>query len=631
MKISFANDCDFLTRQSFEEVHQFMRSLSLDVGDSFWLFDPSGGDMALFTHDTSHPGPQHSWLLDRINEGTLDVLHSAGSFGSRFNNGFRPSRAEIAKALDYLAKHARVPAIHTNHGDSQNIQNVGTAGRESYHEGDRPDSDAYCLDLYQDYGVRYFWLDSGIHRDPLTPYRVVQSQRCNDGSTIKTFVRFLSPMVEWSPNGQNFAEQLDLSCMRSLVSNHQPTIFYTHWGAHHQGRTAVIPTTHALTDSSRSALERFVLELQEQYIEIVRLESMLDDCDRQPVSDEVQRIGLALVRKEESKQDNFYFNQYGKHGLSYFQRRIDGLNVGGSKALDAGCGVGQWSYALMDHFEEVHGVEVNQEALEILRALRELVGSDSSPVFHEQSIENLAFDSNEFEFIFCYGVIFCADIRASLEEFHRTLRDNGQLYVCLNGDGWYEYLIDERFRDVRAEDVITYIQPLFNALVARCGGERAFSSALQPHQAFISNLSISPVDLRRLLLEELSPLMKEEVIPLLHTYSDRIVSGLGVLTRDFLVNYKTSTRRTFWGNRRRPPLRPMSVNDFFPRMGVGSSNRPFQPGEFEDLLRLHGFQMTAWGSDGALSDDELVAPIYEPTFNDHISVWECLASRIPHL
>lgn len=619
-----------MTRKSFEEVHSFMSSLSLDVGDSFWLFDPSGGDMALFTHDCNHPGPQHSWLLDKLNDGTIDVLHSAGSFGSRFNKGFTPSRVEIGKALEYLAKHAPVPRIHSNHGDDQNIQNIGVEGQMAYHQGDLLQSSTYCLDLFRDYGVKYFWLDTGIQRSLNKPYRVVRSQRCRDGSTIKTFERFLSPQVNWSPNAQNFAEQLSSSILAFSVEFDQPLIFYTHWGAHHDERHAFSPRDFTLTASSRRAIEDFVLEINSRNLKVGRLEELLVQCENQDPMTEVQRIGLALVKDEETKRDNFYFNQFGKYGLNYFCRRIQGLGVSGSKALDAGCGVGQWSYALMDHFEEVHGVEVNQEALEILRELRELVGSDASPVFHAQSIEKLSFVSNEFDFIFCSGVVFNTDIRASLEEFQRTLRDNGQLYVCLNGDGWYEYLVDERFRDVRAEDVITYIQPLFNALVARCGGERAFSSALRPHQAFISNLSISSVDLRRFLIEELSPLMKEEVMPLLHTYSDRVVSGIGLLTRDFLVHYKTPARQSFLDNRRRFPSRPMSVNDFFPRMGVGSTNRPFQPGEFEDLLRLHGFQMTTWGSDGALSDDVLVKPIYEPIFNDHISVWECLASRNPH-
>ena len=107
-----------MTRRGFEEVHGFFDELNLPVGDSFWLFDPSGGDMGLFTHDLTHPGPQHAWLLEQISSGVIDVIHSAGSYGARFNRGYRPDRSKIEKALVYLDKHAVVPKIWTNHGDA---------------------------------------------------------------------------------------------------------------------------------------------------------------------------------------------------------------------------------------------------------------------------------------------------------------------------------------------------------------------------------------------------------------------------------------------------------------------------------------------------------------------------------
>jgi len=36
------------------------------------------------------------------------------------------------------------------------------------------------------------------------------------------------------------------------------------------------------------------------------------------------------------------------------------------------------------------------------------------------------------------------DLKRALSEFHRVLKPDGQLYVCLNGDGWYKYYIEER-------------------------------------------------------------------------------------------------------------------------------------------------------------------------------------------
>ena len=630
MRISFCNDCDLMTRAGFEQVHAVLGSLGMPAGDSFWLFDPSGGDMALFTYDVEHPGPQQSWLLDQLNAGTIDVLHSAGSYGERFNRGFRPQRSQIERALEYLAKHARVPRIWTNHGDVMNTQNIGGSIPSEHHHGDQPGSPEYCLDLLVAHGVTYFWLDRLLSRDPDEPYRVVAAETARDGRSIMTFTRYCSPQVAWSPNGQNFDQQLDEPGIGMLVRNRQDTVLYTHWGCHHTERHAHAPNGEALTRASRLALERLSRQLSDSGVTVTRL---LEVLEQRPADvDELQRVGSIVVRDEVQQSDTFYFNQFHKHGAGYFSDRIAGLAVSGRRALDAGCGVGQWSFALREHFDEVYGVELAEAPLGHARRIARAMRVDY-PEFTQGSIEQLPFPAGHFDFVFCYGVLFVTNVDRTLAEFARVLQPGRHAYVCLNGDGWYEYLCDERFKDQPVDSVWPFAEPLWNALVARLGGEARFD-ALWDTGDVLREPSLSDPERVRADLVRLGRSATSELTSLLEGYSDRVIMLLGWLLRRHrgVISSRQRSRRGMWAALSKGlglRERTLDLQDEFPSAGIGASNRPFTPDEFKRLVRRHGFEMVAHGPDAALSSKTRpVRPIYDGVFNGHDSVWECLLERV---
>lgn len=629
--LSFCSDCDLMTRRGFEEVHAFFGSIDLPCGDSFWLFDPSGGDMGLFTFDVDHPGPQHAWLLDKISAGILDVIHSAGSYGERFNQGYRPSRDQIEKALAYLKRYAVVPRIWTNHGDSFNTQNIGGAHPALHHQGDLLGSDTYCLDVLRNYGIEYFWLDRLIWRDSKLPYRLTATERCRDGNEITTFMRYLAPAVDWSPNGQNFPDQLRASEFQNLAANRQDTVLYTHWGCHHEGRTAMFPQGDSLTRQSRNAILSLVQQFGMLDLRVVRLPELLDKHRGRPVHEEIQRIGAVVVRPEKEKQDCFYFNQYAKHGLDYFRRRLKGMGVSGRRALDAGCGVGQWSYAMCELFEEVKGVEMNPDALVYLDQISSGLRLTGGPSFVHGSIESLPYDDEYFDFILCYGVLFCTSFRRSLQEFSRVLSRGGRAYVCINGDGWYEYLIDERFRD-RADDfLLPFAEPIWNALVARVGGESNFTKLIRTAQdvsfSWRDVNSVRAVHVRA--VEDVAP----EHAVLVREYSERVIGLLGELSRrqlDLVPEAVSERRPSFrcliskiWPDKIKTHT-PNADVPYLPMDGIGSRNRALLPQEFASMAELFGLRMVEHGGDSALCKDEGVSSIYASTFNRHDSVWECL-------
>ena len=619
-----------MTRAGYEEVHAYLAQLGMPAGDSCWLFDPSGGDFGLFTHDVQHPGPQHHWLLDEIAAGRIDILHSAGSYGAQFNRGYAPQRDEIARALDYLAAHAGVPRIWTNHGDACNRQNIGGRYPSAHHEGDLPGSDSYCLDLLEAHGVKHFWLDRLVVRDEHAAYRVVADERCRDGRTIATFQRFLSSTVEWSPNAQNFADQLRSDHFDAFVANEQDVVLYTHWGCHHEGHRAFTPQGEVLTRASRTALEQFAARASAGTIRIVGLGELLAANAARPHPREIQRLGAVTVRTEADKADTFYYNQFHRHGFEYFRERIRGLEVQGHRALDAGCGVGQWTYALRERFDVAHGIELNADALHAVAALRRGLRDDGGPVFTKGSIEALPYADASFDLVFCHGVLFCARMRRTLLEFARVLAPGGQAYLCINGDGWYDYLCNERFKDLSDEAVLPYAEPIWNALIGRVGGVERYRELASTALVDVRWDEVASV--RRAFLEAfVSPTV--ELPALFVAYSDRTIRLLGVLARRDLERNAVragglaGTLRSLhraWSSTRTLPTVPSAAD--FPLDGLGAANRAILPDEMKVLAQLVGLELTQHAPEAGLSGPAM-RPIHQASGTGLLSVWECLVRK----
>lgn len=112
--------------------------------------------------------------------------------------------------------------------------------------------------------------------------------------------------------------------------------------------------------------------------------------------------------------------------------------------LDAGFGMGQWMYCLSQLNHHVEGIEYSQVRCDSVRTIFDML--DVTNVNLKQgSIEELPYSDNQFDSIFCYGVIFITDFKRSLREFHRVLKPGGKLYVTGNGLGWYLHLLlDQR-------------------------------------------------------------------------------------------------------------------------------------------------------------------------------------------
>lgn len=666
---AFCSDCDFMTWEGYREVHSVLDSLKLPAGDSFWLFDPSGSDMALFTYDLKHKGPRHDELLEEIVTGRIDVLHSAGSYGAKFNMGFRPERTLVAGALEYLAKNGATPKIWSNHGDLFNTQNIGGSAPAAHHRGDLPDSEVFILDLLLEFGIEFFWLDRLLFGNSSDVYRVVGQEKSRSGHTINTFARFYG--LQSSPNAQNLGDQLSAVNLANFSANRQSTILYQHWGCHHdQSNAAYSPKGKVLADSSIAGLERLAEAHHSNKVRVVRLYELLKLERSKPLGEDAQRIGSLVVAPEAQKEDNFYYNQYNLHSVDYFRNRLRNLDIRGTSALDAGCGVGQWSFALADlGFTEVAGIDASPEAYAYLTDISKRMRQDS-PQFQVGSIEALPYRSDHFDFLLSYGVIFCAHVDVALQEFQRVLKPDGEAYICLNADGWYQYLIDVRFRD---DDILrkrALTLPIWNAYFDRVGGREVFETLERSG------------NIDRFMEIDSSPLPINEATELVHSvmggklsdwqqvidsYSDEVLQLLAEYCRAAFHLIREERRhsidagaqlrrqsngspvrligsiRSMMRRLRRPSLfqdtgairsasgpgkKPPYI-DFlsFILLNGSTQSRVYQPKEFEKLANRIGLEMSAWAPDAKLSRSNQaipVKPIYDENYNGMPAVWECI-------
>lgn len=100
-----------------------------------------------------------------------------------------------------------------------------------------------------------------------------------------------------------------------------------------------------------------------------------------------------------------------------------------TRALDVGCGTGEFLRHVRNRYPEVELVGVDPAAGMLEAACRKL-GSDPRVRFQCASVEALPFHDGEFDWVTCVSVLHCVrDACAALGEMARVLRPGGRLVV----------------------------------------------------------------------------------------------------------------------------------------------------------------------------------------------------------
>lgn len=382
INVAFCNDCDRMTWDNYLKIHGILDELSLPAGDSFWLFDPMGiSEMSLFRNDVGHKTANHYRLLEHIKSGSIDVLHGIGLFGKTNDDYVYPSRNEICRAFEYLAKHGCKIRVYVCHGNAKHRHNI-PAGPDTrrYQSGDLPYSSFYILDIVQKYGIEYFWI-SELQKDLKRPFRLLRPATMPSGEHIPTFSRF----GEWGTGCHNIPSMLNKHVLGRALAMKQNLVFFTHWGM--KGVYSPTPGKPLL---HRDVISAFTLlsKLQaESKIRVMRLPELLEQESTKTLADEVDRVSNLLPGGEM------------RHPSSEYARLTDEIGLAGRTALDATGEGGSFAVHLAERFERVVCLDENEEHL--ARA-HYLAGTLNLPrlTFHKGILARTSFAADTADAVF---------------------------------------------------------------------------------------------------------------------------------------------------------------------------------------------------------------------------------------
>jgi len=174
---------------------------------------------------------------------------------------------------------------------------------------------------------------------------------------------------------------------------------------------------------------------------------------------------LEKISERFPAMDAEFFKRVWNSDLDKFKKRLEAIEfTRKEKVLDAGFGMGQWAVELSKLNKEVYGIEYAQNRVDAVNEIVKLYNVKNTK-FIQGSIEELPYEDNVFDAVFCYGVIFCTDYKKSLKEFYRVLKPGGKLYFSANGLGWSLYCIIEQHNKSESYDPRFYaIENINNTL-----------------------------------------------------------------------------------------------------------------------------------------------------------------------
>jgi 2-polyprenyl-3-methyl-5-hydroxy-6-metoxy-1,4-benzoquinol methylase len=146
----------------------------------------------------------------------------------------------------------------------------------------------------------------------------------------------------------------------------------------------------------------------------------------------------------------------------------------GKTVLDAGCGVGRWSYGFSQLGANLTCVDVNKNALDT--TAEAISAFDNPQRFICTALEDLSdhVPAMGFDLVFCWGVAHhCASFTRVLDNLARAVGPGGVLYLYLYGRESLSVEDDLRlFRDRVAYNVLMSDQERMAFLLQAAGGDR---------------------------------------------------------------------------------------------------------------------------------------------------------------
>ncbi len=145
-----------------------------------------------------------------------------------------------------------------------------------------------------------------------------------------------------------------------------------------------------------------------------------------------------------SVNDTGFLQRVYSGGLDKYKKHLDRIGfVGKERILDAGCGFGQWTFAMAQTSKQAIGMDVDPERLFVSTQLAS-INDFKNAEFRRASLEDIPDFEETYDAVFCYSVVYLTDYPKVFRDFFRILKKGGDLYICTNGPGWYLYNIIEQ-------------------------------------------------------------------------------------------------------------------------------------------------------------------------------------------
>jgi SAM-dependent methyltransferase len=139
--------------------------------------------------------------------------------------------------------------------------------------------------------------------------------------------------------------------------------------------------------------------------------------------------------------------EYTKYWTSAVSKSVDGTIIAGvkeakhvlkylqiknaSKTLDLGCSVGRMYEALAIYSDTVYGLDIDSYAVEKAR-------SHAYKDVRVGTAEEISFDVDFFDLVFCWAVFDVVDHKKGLAEINRVLKNGGKLLFTGKNDNYFE-------------------------------------------------------------------------------------------------------------------------------------------------------------------------------------------------
>ncbi len=259
--LAINSDVEFTTWPAQLDLLKIFAGYRLETAASFWVYSDPDTTWRMLEADGT-PSAQGRAAFSLARAGLLDTLHSFG--GAMNGRGVEFGRDDIARAYRVLRDNGIVVRIYSNHGTTQDTQNIGgewvnQPGNAELPEGRRAGSPTLSPRPHP--GARGPFLLAGHRPSPRGELvraargrrsgRLFEAQVSRDGNSI---LRFRRTDSSEAPDAVNLGKQLN----RVLTDEKTGyCVVYTHLGVlRDDAGRPVQNTAPYLNTESRNALER---------------------------------------------------------------------------------------------------------------------------------------------------------------------------------------------------------------------------------------------------------------------------------------------------------------------------------------------------------------------------------------